>query len=62
MLNLIRRIAFLTAYLICPLTLIQAQSPPTTLISINRFGTGGSNQGIGAVRAGGAHSGPTRRA
>src|SRR3954447_10852646 len=43
---LIRRIAFLTACLVCPLTLIHAQSPPTTLISINRTGNNGSNQGV----------------
>ena len=43
--NLISRIALITACLVYPLT-INAQSPPTTLVSVNRFGNNGSNQGI----------------
>jgi hypothetical protein len=32
------------AFLICAFSLVQAQSPPTALVSINRFGNGSGNQ------------------
>ena len=44
LLQRISRIALLAACLTGSITVIHAQSPPTTLISVNRFGNGSGNQ------------------
>ncbi len=44
LLQRISRIALLAACLTGSVTVIHAQSPPTTLISVNRFGNGSGNQ------------------
>lgn len=36
---------FLAAFLVCALFAVQAQSPPTAIVSINRFGNGSGDQG-----------------
>ena len=44
LLHQIPRIAFLAAFFVCAFSVVHAQSPPTGLVSINRFGNGSGNQ------------------
>src|SRR6185369_7756361 len=42
----ILRISFLAAFFVCAFSVVHAQSPPTGLVSINRFGNGSGNQPV----------------
>src|SRR6185369_13712575 len=42
----ILRISFLAAFFVCAFSVVHAQSPPTGLVSINRFGNGSGNQAV----------------
>jgi Calx-beta domain len=46
LLHQIPRIAFLAAFFVCAFFVVHAQSPPTGLVSINRFGNGSGNQPV----------------
>ncbi|HKY41760.1 MAG TPA: Calx-beta domain-containing protein, partial [Pyrinomonadaceae bacterium] len=44
LLHSIPRISFFIAFFVCAFAVVQAQSPATTLVSVNRFGNGSGNQ------------------
>lgn len=46
LLHRILHVSFLAAFLLCAFSAVHAQSPPTALVSINRFGNGSGNQPV----------------